>query len=114
MLAAPWKREEEARFLQKPSAALGPRAMAALEDIGKRLDLDFAGIDFSLDPSGKLLVFEANATMLLHLQDEAAVFPYKHVHVPNIFNAFDAMLERKGQAMSASAYGTSAGHDGGC
>ena len=94
MLAAPWKREEERCFLDHPAAALGPRAMAALREIGQRLDLDFAGIDYALLPDGRVLVFEANATMLVHLRESAAEFPYKHRAVPKIFAAFNAMLER--------------------
>ncbi len=94
MLAAPWKREEERCFLDRPTASLGARAMTALEAIGQRLDLDFAGIDYSLLPDGRVLVFEANATMLVHLRDEASEFPAKHRAVPKIFAAFEAMLNR--------------------
>ena len=100
MLAAPWKREEERCFLDDPAAALGARAIAALHDIGQRMDLDFAGIDYSLLPDGRLLVFEANATMLVHLRDPAAEFGYKHRAVPKIFAAFDAMLDRHSAASS--------------
>ena len=98
MLAAPWKREEERCFLDDPAAALGARAMTALQEIGRRMDLDFAGIDFSLLPDGRLLVFEANATMLVHLRDPAAEFGYKHRAVPKIFAAFNAMLDRHSAA----------------
>jgi hypothetical protein len=95
MLHPSWKRAEEARFLADPAAALGREATAALAAIGRRLDLDFCGIDFTLDPAGKLLVFEANATMAVHLRDAAETFPYKHVHVPKIFEAFETMLARR-------------------
>lgn len=95
MLSPPWKREEERKFLEDPVAVLGARAMDAIAAIGRRLDLDFCGIDFSVLPDGRVLVFEANATMLIHLQDSLEEFPYKHVHVPKIFAAFDAMLARR-------------------
>ena len=94
MMSAPWKRDEEQRFLADPSGVLGQEAMAALLTIGQRLDLDFAGIDFAVLPDGRLLVFEANATMLVHLNDSVADFPYKHACVPRIFEAMDAMLDR--------------------
>ena len=94
MLHAPWKREEEERFLNDPIAVLGAKSMDALRAIAVRLDLDYAGIDFSVLPDGRLLVFEANATMLVHLHDPIEDFPYKHIHVPTIFQAFDAMLDR--------------------
>ena len=101
MLDGAWKRKEERRFLEDPAAAIGVAAMAALSAIARRLDLDFAGIDFSLLPDGRLLVFEANPTMLVHMSDPADEFPYKHVAVPKITAAFAAMLDR--QAASSPA-----------
>ena len=94
MLSAPWKRQEEQRFLEAPSEALGPVAAAAIQAVNERLGLDFAGIDYAFLPDGRVLLFEANATMLVHLRDDAGEFPYKHAHIPAIFDAFDAMLSR--------------------
>jgi Flp pilus assembly protein TadD len=94
MLEAPWKREEERRFLEAPVETLGPRAYAAIEAIGHRLGLDYAGIDFAVIGDGTILVFEANATMLVHLQDAPELFPAKHAAVPKIFRAFEALLDR--------------------
>jgi Tfp pilus assembly protein PilF len=56
-------RAEELRYLADPEAVIGGRAMTALRRIGEVLGLDYAGIDFALDPRGVVLVFEANATM---------------------------------------------------
>ncbi|MGO8921020.1 MAG: hypothetical protein ACLQJR_34445 [Stellaceae bacterium] len=95
MLQPSWKRAEEERFLEAPAQALGPKAMAALAEIGRRLDLDFCGIDFALDGAGNVLMFEANATMAVHLKDAPQAFPYKHRHVPKIFAAFAAMVARR-------------------
>ncbi len=95
MLHPAWKRAEEARFLEDPAAALGKQAMAALGAIGRRLDLDFCGVDFAIDAQGRVLVFEANATMLVHLADDPGLFPYKHHSVPRIFDAFAAMVSRR-------------------
>ncbi|MGH6829319.1 MAG: hypothetical protein ACREFW_10465 [Rhizomicrobium sp.] len=58
-------RAEERRFLEDMPAVIGARAMAALERIAEALGLDYAGIDFALKPDGTLLLFEANATMLI-------------------------------------------------
>ncbi len=102
MLAAPWKRAQEQRFLEHPSSVLGPRAMAALAAIARRVDLDFAGIDFARLPDGRVLVFEANATMLVHLQETAEELAYKRAHVPAILAAFEAMLERRAAIGSAN------------
>lgn len=95
MLAAPWKREEERRFLEDPWGVLGPRASEAVAALGERLDLDYAGVDFTLLPDGRILLYEANATMLVHLRDDPEAYPYKHKVVPEIFRAFEALLERR-------------------
>ena len=101
MLAAPWKREEEARFLTDPAAAVGAPAWSRVAAIGQRLGLDYAGVDFAVLPGGQVLVFEANATMSVHLNDSAADFPYKHACVPAILGAFEAMLDRHAKQPSA-------------
>lgn len=93
MLAHQWKLDEELRFLKYPAAVLGWGAMQALRQIGSRLDLDFCGIDFSLLPDGRLLVFEANATMLVHLEDFHVQLQFKNPYVQRILDAFDARVE---------------------
>ncbi len=90
-----WKRAEEERFLADPGAVLGKRAMTAITQVARRLDLEFAGIDCALLPDGRVLLFEANATMNVHLNDPPDLFAYKHRFVPRIFAAFTAMLERR-------------------
>lgn len=94
MLAEPWKRAEEALFLEDPGAAIGPRAMAAVEAMGRTLDLDYCGVDFSILPDGRVLVFEANATMLVHPEDERDILQFKNPYVQRIFDAFDVLLTR--------------------
>ncbi len=94
MAEAPARRAEERRFLDDPVRAIGARAMAALGAIGARLDLDYAGIDFSVLPDGRVLVFEANATMLVHPETEP-MFAYKNPAVARILAAVDAMLARR-------------------
>ncbi len=94
MREAAWKRAEEERFLADPAAQLGARAMTAIGAVAQRLGLDFAGIDCALLPDGRVLLFEANATMNVHLNDPPDLFPYKQRYVPRIFAAFAAMLER--------------------
>ena len=103
MLAGSWKREEEARFLNDPAATLGAATWAQVAAIGRRLGLDYAGLDFSILPSGEILVFEANATMSVHLNESIADFPYKHACVPAIFHAFTAMIDRHAGAAAIRA-----------
>lgn len=88
------RREEELRFLAQPEDFVGGTAWAALEQIGAMLDLDFVGIDFSVLDDGRLLLFEANSTMLVHPEDDP-LFSYKNFAVRNIIDAFDRMIARK-------------------
>ena len=90
-----WKLDEERRFLQDPRAALGERAMNAIEAIGQRLDLDYGGIDFTLLPDGQVFVFEANATMLAHYERDSGALAHKNTHVQHIVDAFERMLAHR-------------------
>jgi len=42
-----------------------------------------------------VLVFEANANMLVHLDDSREDFAYKHAHVPKIAEAMRRLVARK-------------------
>jgi len=92
----PARISEELRFLEDPETAIGARAMAAAQAIGRLLDLDYAGIDFSVLPDGRLLVFEANATMLVHPEAETGPFAHKNPFVQKILEVFQNMIERNG------------------
>jgi tetratricopeptide (TPR) repeat protein len=89
----PVRLAEEMAFLSDPLRAIGAPAMDALEAIGRRLDLDYGGIDFGLTADGKVLVFEANATMLTHLEAEDGPFAAKNAFVRPIIAAFQAHLD---------------------
>lgn len=91
----PWRQAEERRFLDDPEGLLGRRAMAAIAAIGARLGLEYCGLDFSLLADGRVLVFEANATMLVHPEDPAGEFAYKNPAVRRITEAFQAMIARR-------------------
>jgi tetratricopeptide (TPR) repeat protein len=92
MEAHAWKLDEERRFLDDPRAALGDTAMAAIAAIGRQLDLDYAGIDFTILPDGQLFVFEANATMLVHFERSGGALEHRNAHVQRIVDAFDRLL----------------------
>ena len=65
---------EEEAFLTDMRAAIGDRAMRAIEAAAQRIGLDYFGIDFALDRNGNALLFEANATMraVIPLEKEQA------------------------------------------
>jgi aromatic-L-amino-acid/L-tryptophan decarboxylase len=66
MAENPQNRAEDAAFLENMPQVLGPLAMSALEKIQSTLSLDYGGIDFGLNARGEVLVFEANATMVVN------------------------------------------------
>ena len=68
MSSDPSLQEQEKRFLNDPESCIGPNALCALEQIQKLIGLDYFGIDFALDVSGDLIVFEANAAMRQHVR----------------------------------------------
>jgi tetratricopeptide (TPR) repeat protein len=88
----PGRIAEEKRFLADPAAAIGERAMRAVEEVGRRLDLDYAGLDFSVLSDGSVLAFEANATMLVHPEAEDGPLAHKNPAVNAILSAFQAMI----------------------
>jgi tetratricopeptide (TPR) repeat protein len=90
-----WKLDEERRFLQDPAAALGERALQAIVAIGRRLDLDYGGIDFSVLPDGQVFVFEANATMLAHYERSSGALAHKNSFVQHIVDAFERLMKRR-------------------
>lgn len=94
MAAHPWKIDEERHFLANPADVLGARAMTALAAIGRRLDLDYAGIDFTLLPDGRIFLFEANATMRVHYERADGPLAHKNRHVQAIIDAFARLLSR--------------------
>jgi hypothetical protein len=92
MEAHDWKLAEEAGFLDDPEAALGARAWAALCQAGRRIDLDYCGMDFTVRPDGTVLVFEANATMLVHPERPGTKLAFKNGAVQRIIEAVRALI----------------------
>jgi tetratricopeptide (TPR) repeat protein len=87
-------RAEDAEFLENMPAVLGPRAMQALAHIQSALGLDYAGIDFGLSPTGDLLLFEANAPMVVNPPEPDERWAYRRPAVNRIFAAVRAMFTR--------------------
>jgi Flp pilus assembly protein TadD/glutathione synthase/RimK-type ligase-like ATP-grasp enzyme len=95
MADRPERRTEEARFLESPEAVVGRKAVDAVARIGHALRLDYCGVDFSVLPDGRVLVFEANATMLAHREDPEGPYAYKNPCVDEIAQAFQAWLKAR-------------------
>jgi glutathione synthase/RimK-type ligase-like ATP-grasp enzyme len=92
MANQPWMQHEEAAFLNDPAAVFSPAHYQALQTIRERVGLEYFGIDCALDVSGNLVVFEVNASMLVHDRNEG--FLYKTPAVHRIKLAFEAMLRK--------------------
>jgi hypothetical protein len=97
-------REEERRFLEEMPAVLGPGAMSALVRIGEHLGLDYGGIDFGLGRDGSVLLFEANATMVILPPDPDPKWDYRRAPTERALEAVRGMLLRR--AMPAEACGS--------
>ncbi len=96
-------RAEDARFLADMAGVLGPRAMRALADVQAALGLDYGGIDFGMAPDGRLVVFEANATMIVAPPDADARWDYRRSAVERIDHAVRRMLlDRAGRRQPAT------------
>jgi tetratricopeptide (TPR) repeat protein len=105
MANQPWMQQEEAAFLADPAAVFNAAHDRALHMVRERIGLDYFGIDCGLDRNGNLIVFEVNASMLVH--DDNVEFPYKDPFVRAIKAAFNAMLaNRAGHAGLARLYST--------
>lgn len=84
-------RAEEARFLGDMRGVLGPQVMNALEEIERALGLDYGGVDFGLDAAGRLVVFEANATMAVYVP-AGETFAYRRPAYDAVIAAVRALI----------------------
>ena len=91
----PRHRDEDAAFLSDPRKVIGSRAYSALERISETLDLEYAGIDFSLDADGRLVLFEANATMIVQPPPPDERWDYRRRPVERIIGAVQSMLKER-------------------
>lgn len=89
------KRLEEESFMRTFDAGFARRHAAALGAIVARISLDYFIVDCAETRDGRLLVFEADNTAIVHDMDPPEVFPYKPPQMRRIFDAFAAMIERR-------------------
>jgi tetratricopeptide (TPR) repeat protein len=89
-----WMRMEEERYLQDMGSVFNAAHQNALQEMAKATGLDYGGIDCGLNRDGQIVVFEANASMLVH-DEKTEVFEYKNQYIAKIKSAFDSMLFRR-------------------
>ena len=96
------KRVDEAQAMMHFDAAFAVRHRDAFTALHGRLGFDCYSIDCSELSDGRLLVFEADSAAIIHLMDPEAMFPYKHVQMRRVFDAFGDLLRRR-MAVAKSA-----------
>lgn len=101
MRRTPWMIEQEKRFLADPRAEIGAPAYDRIEALKDDVGLDFFGIDFTMMPDGRVLVFEMNPAMR-HSHDHARNTPHLTPYMEAITKAFEAMVRERLLALAAS------------
>ena len=91
-----WMREEERRFLEHFEDVFPERPRSALREIARRLELEYVGVDCSIDRQGRLVLFEADPAMIVHAGDDPALFSYKFPAARRVFAAFERLVQRVG------------------
>ena len=91
-----WMREEERRFLEHFEDVFSETLRAALREIARRLELEYVGVDCSIDREGRLVLFEADPAMIVHAGDDPALFSYKFPAAHRVFAAFERLVQRVG------------------
>ena len=97
-----WMREEEEAFLREPQLVFNEAHRSALLAVAAASGLDYCGIDCALDGAGRIVVFETNASMLVH-DEKDATFAYKNSYIARIKAAFAAKLAGLAAGGSAGA-----------
>jgi Tetratricopeptide repeat len=105
MAERPDHRAEEAAFLADMTATLGERAVAALARISDTLGLDYGGIDFGISRFGEVLLFEANATMVVIPPSDDERWAHRRAGVTRILDAVVAMMMKRASGAGGSAVG---------
>jgi hypothetical protein len=92
--ATPWMHDEEARFLAAPESVIAGWH-DAVPAVAAACGLDYVGIDCAQLPDGTLLVFEADAAMLVHALDTSEAGRAKSAAVGHIREALMALWDRR-------------------
>jgi hypothetical protein len=91
-----WMRDEEARFIADLGAVFHGTLAAALDEIAAAIPIEYFGIDCAIANDGRLLLFEADAAMLVHGSDPADLYPYKRAGFERIQAALTDLLIARG------------------
>lgn len=87
MYEEPWKRQEEARFMNNFPEFVN-KHRSALDAISQRMQLDYLVMDCAETRTGDLLLFEIDHGGVVHAMDTEIIFPYKNAHIRKAKKAF--------------------------
>jgi hypothetical protein len=100
------KKAEEERFMTRFDTEFAHRHRKALAGLADRIGLDYFGIDCAQSSDGKLLLFEADIAMIVHLMDSPAIYPYKVPQMRKLFATFGAILKDRAAHPFAETMGS--------
>lgn len=95
MLENAWMRAEEEAFIDDLDAVFPSSLGAGLREIAARFGVEYFGIDCSIAPDGRVLLFEADTAMLVHGTDDPKMFGYKIRGFVAVRDALGALIARK-------------------
>jgi hypothetical protein len=98
MVDQPDHRAEDAAFLADMPGVICERAMQALAAVRDRLGLDYGGVDFAVTADGDLVVFEANATMVVYPPPPERIWDYRRAPVDRVLAAVRTMIQARAEA----------------
>jgi hypothetical protein len=97
------KRAEEAAFMAHFEDDFAQRHATALSAIHEQFQLDYVVLDCAETPDGRLLLFEADSSAIVHDNDIVDLYPHKHPQMRKVFQAFRDMLGRAAAQNSRTA-----------
>jgi glutathione synthase/RimK-type ligase-like ATP-grasp enzyme len=89
------KRAEEAAAMAGFDAGFAARHAETFQGLHQRLGLDYFAIDCAELPDGRLMLFEADVSMIVHDLDPVELYPYKKPQMKRLFEAFEGLLRAK-------------------
>ncbi len=90
-----WMRDEEHAFMRDLHAVFTGVLAEGLREIAREIPLDYFGIDCSIAPDGRVLLFEASSAMIVHLRDPVDLYPYKAKYVPRVIAALERLFDER-------------------
>ncbi|MCV6587916.1 MAG: hypothetical protein OIF57_02635 [Marinobacterium sp.] len=88
------KRLEEAYVMGTFDQGFAARHEQAIHELWQRTGVDYIGLDCAETRDGKLLIFEAGTSMVVHSMDPVETYPYKRPQMNKLYAGFNQMLVR--------------------